>query len=126
MYAGYREAVCQVLPDAHLVIDRIHVAEAYRESSDKLRQTELWPSKHDLPKEDYTTLNGSILALRKSLEDLTTQDRRVLKQLFDYSPQVKRAYHLQQQLTALFDRPLSQASAKAACELGSNGYTRVG
>lgn len=101
-----------MLPDAHLVIDRFQVAEDYRESLDKLRQTGLRLLKQDLLKEDYATLKGSTWAIRKSPEDLTIQDRQVLKQIFGYSSQVKQAYHLQQQLTILFDRPLSKASAK--------------
>jgi transposase len=114
MYAGYTEAVQEVLPHARLVIDRFHVAETYREGLDRLRKTELRRLKQELSKENYAALKGSMWALRKSPADLTAQDRRVLKQLFGYSPDLQRAYDLQQQLTTLFDRPLNQASAKSS------------
>jgi len=114
MYEGYTASVREVLPQARLVIDRFHVAEAYREGLDRLRKAELRRLKQELPKENYATLKGSMWALRKSPEGLTAQDRQVLKQLFGYSPDLKRAYDLQQQLTNLFDRPLSQTSAKGS------------
>uniref|UniRef100_A0A7C4PME9 Transposase IS204/IS1001/IS1096/IS1165 DDE domain-containing protein n=1 Tax=Anaerolinea thermolimosa TaxID=229919 RepID=A0A7C4PME9_9CHLR len=38
--------------------------------------------------------------------------QQVLRRLFGYSPDLKRAYVLQQQLTAIFDRPLTQIKAK--------------
>lgn len=114
MYAGYTEAVREVLPQARLVIDRFHVTEAYRDGLDQLRKVELRRLKQDLPKADYAALKGSLWALRKSPEDLTAQDRQVLKRLFGYSPELKLAYDLQRQLTTLFDRLLSQPSAKAS------------
>lgn len=114
MYEGYTEAVRAVLPDARLVIDRFHVAEAYRAGLDTLRKTELRRLKRELPKEDYAALKGAMWALRKSPEDLSPQDRQVLKRLFGYSSDLKRAHDFQQQLTAIFDRPLTQTSAKAS------------
>ena len=113
MYEGYTEAVKEVLPQARLVIDRFHVTEAYRAGLDQLRKAELRRLKQALSKEDYATLKGSLWALRKSPQDLTLQDRQVLKQLFGYSPQMKLAYDLQRQLTSIFDQPLNQVSAKA-------------
>ena len=113
MYEGYTEAVKEVLPQAWLVIDRFHVTEAYRAGLDQLRKAELRRLKQALSKEDYATLKGSLWALRKSPQDLTLQDRQVLKQFFGYSPQMKLAYALQRQLTSIFDQPLNQVSAKA-------------
>lgn len=114
MYEGYTEAVREVLPHARLVIDRFHVTEAYRDRLDKLRKAELHRLKQDLSKEDYAALKGSLWALRKSPEDLSAQDRQVLKRLFGYAPDLKLAYNLQRQLTTLFDRPLNQPNAKAS------------
>ena len=37
MYEGYTNAVKRRLPQARIVIDRFHVAKAYRECADKLR-----------------------------------------------------------------------------------------
>jgi transposase len=112
MYEGYTAAVAEVLPDARLVIDRFHVARAYRDGVDQLRKQELRRLKQTLSKEDYRQLNGAMWALRKSSEDLSADNRQVLRRLFGYSPDLKRAYVLQQQLTAIFDRPLTQIKAK--------------
>lgn len=112
MYEGYTEAVREVLPHARLVIDRFHVAETYRDGLDSLRKEELHRLKRELPEDAYRLLKGAMWALRKSPADLSLQGRQVLKRLFGYSPALKLAYDLQRQLTALFDRPLSQAGAK--------------
>ncbi len=112
MYEGYTEAVREVLPHARLVIDRFHVAETYREGLDSLRKEELHRLKGELPEEDYHLLKGSLWALRKSPPDLSPQEHLLLKRLFGYSPALKLAYDLQRQLTALFDRSLTQAGAK--------------
>ncbi len=112
MYEGYTEAVREVLPHARLVIDRFHVAETYREGLDTLRKEELHRLKQALSEEAYGSLKGSMWALRKSPTDLSPQEHQVLKRLFGYSPALKLAYDLQRQLTAIFDRPLTQAGAK--------------
>jgi transposase len=112
MYEGYTEAVREVLPHARLVIDRFHVAETYREGLDRLRKEELHRLKGELPEDDYRLLKGSMWALRKSLPDLSPQEHQVLKRLFGYSPALKLAYDLQRQLTAIFDRLLTQTRAK--------------
>jgi len=112
MYEGYTAAVREVLPDARLVIDRFHVAEAYRGGVDQLRKQELRRLKQTLSKEAYHQLNGAIWAVRKAREDLSAENRLVLRRLFGYSPDLKCAYALQQQLTAIFDQPLTQPQAK--------------
>ncbi len=95
-----------------LVIDRFHVAETYREGLDSLRKEELHRLKQALPEDDYHLLKGSMWALRKSPTDLSPQEHLLLKRLFGFSPALKLAYDLQRQLTAIFDRSLTQAGAK--------------
>jgi transposase len=112
MYDGYTAAVQAVLPDARLVIDRFHVARAYRDGVDQLRKQELQHLKQTLSKEDYRQLKGALWALRKAPKDLSAEQRQVLRRLFGYSPKLKQAYELQQQLTTIFDQPLSQSQAK--------------
>lgn len=112
MYEGYTAAVQEVLPAARLVIDRFHVARAYRDAVDQLRKQELRGLKQRLPQEDYRQLKGAMWALRKAPEDLSAENRQVLRRLFGYAPDLKRAYDLQQQLTAIFDQPLTQPKAK--------------
>ena len=112
MYEGFTEAVREELKHVRIVIDRFHVARAYRDGLDDLRKQELKRLKAELPKSDYQQLKGSLWALRKKPTDLTVEEKRCLKLLFRYSPQLKQAYHLQQQLTAIFDQHISPATAK--------------
>lgn len=112
MYEGFTEAVREELPHVRIVIDRFHVARAYRDGLDDLRKQELKRLKAELPKSDYLPLKGSLWALRKKPTDLTVEEKRCLRLLFRYSPNLKQAYDLQQQLTAIFDQQLSPATAK--------------
>jgi transposase len=52
-------------------------------------------------------------ALRKKQSDLKPEERKVLRTLFSFSPQLKMAYALQFQLTAIFDQKISKAIAKS-------------
>jgi transposase len=112
MYEGFSEAVREELKHVRIVIDRFHVARAYRDGLDDLRKQELGRLKKELPADEYQQLKGSLWALRKKPADLTAEERRLLRLLFRYAPKLKQAYELQQQLTAIFDQHLSPASAK--------------
>ena len=97
---------------ARIVIDRFHVARAYRDGLDDLRKQELGRLKKELPDVEYKQLKGSMWALRKKPADLDSEERHTLRLLFRYSPKLKQAYDLEQQLTAIFDQHLSPTSAK--------------
>lgn len=112
MYEGFTEAVREELGWARIVIDRFHVARAYRGGLDDLRKQELGRLKKELPATEYKLLKGSMWALRKKPADLDTEDRRTLRLLFRNAPKLKQAYDLQQQLTTIFDQPISPLSAK--------------
>jgi transposase len=112
MYEGFTEAVREELSQARIVIDRFHVARAYRASLDELRKQELGRLKKELPASEYRQLKGSMWALRKKPADLDGEERRTLRLLFRQAPKLKQAYDLQQQLTTIFDQPLSPAAAK--------------
>ncbi len=112
MYEGFSEAVREELSQARIVIDRFHVARAYRDGLDEMRKVELGRLKKELPAAEYKALKGSLWALRKKPAGLTAEERRLLRLLFRYSPKLKQAYDLQQQLTTIFDQPLSPARAK--------------
>lgn len=112
MYEGFTEAVREELSHAKIVIDRFHVARVYRDGLDDLRKQELGRLKKELPDVAYKQLKGSMWALRKRPADLNTEERRTLKHLFRYSPNLKQAYDLQRQLTAIFDLHISPTSAK--------------
>jgi transposase len=109
MYEGYSEAVRAELPQAQIVVDRFHVTRHYHQAADQLRQSELKRLKKELPAEAYQELKGNMWAFRKQPADLTTEERRVLRKLFQHAPQLKQAYDLRQQLTAIFDQDLPKA-----------------
>jgi transposase len=112
MYEGFTEAVREEIQSAQLVIDRFHVTRKYRDGLDGLRKQELKRLKGELTQEDYSQLKGSLWALRKKQSDLKPEERKVLRTLFSFSPQLKLAYALQFQLTAIFDQKISKTIAK--------------
>jgi transposase len=113
MYEGYTEAVREELSHVRIVIDRFHVARAYREGLDHLRKQELKRLKKELPASEYKFMKGSMWALRKNPKDLTKEEKRTLKNLFSYSPKLEQAYNLQQRLTTIFNQQISQKAAQA-------------
>ena len=112
MYEGFSEAVREELSHVRIVIDRFHVARAYRDGLDDLRKQELERLKKELPATEYKQLKGSLWALRTKPADLKTEEKRILRLLFRYSPKLKQAYDLQQQLTTIFDQTITPAAAK--------------
>jgi transposase len=50
--------------------------------------------------------------LRTKPADLKTEEKRTLRLLFRYSPNLKQAYDLQQHLTTIFDQHIPPAVAK--------------
>ena len=112
MYEGYTEALHEELPNVRIVIDRFHVAKTYREGVDGLRKREMKRLKSALSEEDYKQLKGSLWAVRKRSRDLNAEQKRVQQLLFEYSPDLKTAYDLQEQLTDIFDEPISKSVAE--------------
>lgn len=112
MYAAYIQAARTLLPNAKVVIDRFHVAKHYRAGVDALRRTELKRLKQELSAADYKQLKGATWALRKAPTDLKVEEHAVLTRLFDYSPDLKRAYDFRENLTAIFEQPLSKDKAQ--------------
>lgn len=112
MYEGYSEAVREELPQAKIVVDRFHVTCHYHNAADQLRQSELKRLKKELPAEAYQELKGNMWAFRKQSDELTSEERRVLRKLFQHAPQLKQAYELREQLTAIFDQDLSKAQGQ--------------
>ncbi len=109
MYDGFVNAAIEVLGKRVKVVnDRFHVSKLYRSGLDKLRKQELKRLKEDLSDEDYSSLQGSMWALRKREEQLTDNDDAILMRLFEYSPKLECAYDLCDELTILFNSPLSK------------------
>ena len=52
------------------------------------------------------------MGVKRRPEDRTSDQERVLKRVFKYSPKLKEAYRYKQQLTKIFDTHLSRANAR--------------
>jgi transposase len=111
MYEGFIQAVKEVLGKAQVVIDRYHVAKLYRAGADRLRTQEMRRLKQELPKADYAQVKGAMWPFRKKAADLEVEEQELLTRLFTYSPTLQQAYELREQLTSIFDAPLSKDAA---------------
>jgi transposase len=114
MYKGYVSAAQAQLPQAKIVIDRFHVARAYRDCADKVRKQEMKRLKQALPDADYASLKGVMWVFRKSEADLKAEELEQLERLFSYSPKLARTYRLRAELTDIFDKAYTKAGAKCA------------
>lgn len=114
MYDGFTSAVKEVLPQAKLVIDRFHVAEAYRDCADQLRKQVQRELKLTLSDEEYEALKGTMWLFRRDPKGLSKEERKRLALLFECAPDLKRAHELREQLTAIFETTHTKASATAA------------
>ena len=114
MYLGFVNAAREELPRAHIIIDRFHVARAYRHCADRVRRVELKLLKQNLSKKEYAQIQGAMWAFRKSPEQLKDDEWELLQRLFAYSPKMKEAYILREELTKIFDRLYDPKGAKCA------------
>jgi transposase len=114
MYAGFVHAIQEEIPWAEIGIDRFHVARAYRDCADTVRQKELTRLKSALPKAEYAEITGAMWPFRKQPGALTPEERELLERVFRYSPKIEAAYRLREDLTDLFERDDTKAGAKRA------------
>jgi transposase len=114
MYEGFVNALTEEIPGVEIVIDRFHVARAYRDCADTVRKKELRRLKRTLPKAEYAEITGVMWPFRKRPGDLEPEERELLERLFTYSPKIEAAYHLREDLTDLFDRDDTKPGAKRA------------
>jgi len=94
-----------------IVVDRFHVAQAYRRAVDKLRKQVQRRLKQELSAEAYAELKGVLTVFRKNHADLRDDQRQQLRLFLDYAPDLKQAYTLREELTALFEMKLSPEEA---------------
>jgi transposase len=117
MWEGYVNAAKE-FATAHrevtlrVVVDRFHVAKNYREGVDQLRKQVRRRLKRDLSAAAYAEIKDVMWPLRKNNQNLTSVERAKLRRLFEYAPELKLAYTLREELTALFNRRLSKAQAR--------------
>ncbi|MBE9046605.1 ISL3 family transposase [Pleurocapsales cyanobacterium LEGE 10410] len=95
-------------------IDRFHVSRAYRHCADLVRRQELKLLKKKLSKKEYGSIKGAMWAFRKSPEQFTDSEWELLQRLFTYSPKMKEAYILREELTEIFERLYDPKGAKCA------------
>ena len=124
MYLGYVTAVKEALPQARVVVDRFHVAKAYRDCADAVRKRELKRLKQELPESDYKALKGVMWPFRKAFRALDTSEQTVLNRLFVHSPEIEKAYMLRQQLTEIFETDQTKESATLAIQAWCEGIRR--
>jgi transposase len=114
MYEGFVSAIEEEVPWAEIVIDRFHVARAYRDCADTVRKKELKRLKRALPKAEYAELQGAMWPFRKRPVELKPPAWELLERVFTYSPKIEAAYHLREDLTELFERDYTKAGATCA------------
>ena len=96
MYDGFINAAREVLPHARVVVDRFHVAKAYRACADQLRKQELKRLKAELPKAEHAALQGTLWPFRKPWADLSPEEQERLNRLFAHAPALKAAHMLRE------------------------------
>ena len=114
MYQGFISAVRDELPTVKSVIDRFHVAKAYRRCADAVRKREVKRLRQVLSKDEYEGIKGAMWAFRKRPENLQDPEQELLERLFSYSPEIKQAYDFTQELTEIFERDYTKGGAKCA------------
>ena len=117
MWEGYVNAVKEFAaahPEVSIevVTDRYHVAKNYRECVDKVRKRECRRLKKELPEAEYEEIKDVMWIVRKNNKDLTSDERKKLNLLFEYSPELKLAYTFREELTAIFEMRLTKEEAK--------------
>ena len=117
MWDGYTNAV-EEFAAAHpevsieVVVDRYHVAKNYRECVDKVRKRECRRLKKELPEAEYEEIKGVMWIVRKNNHDLTPDERKKLRRLFELSPELKLAYTFREELTSIFEMQLTKEEGR--------------
>jgi transposase len=109
IWDGYITAVEEALPNATIVLDRFHVIRHARDGLDTLRKQEVRRLKKELPTEVTDAFKHTLWPFRKRSSDLDTTEQERLETLLTYSPALRQAYVLREQLTSIFDTARSKA-----------------
>ncbi len=132
MWEGYINAVKE-FRHAHpedvsldIVIDRFHVAKNYRKCVDKLRQREIRRLKKELSEEQYDEIKGVMWVVRKNNAVLNEEQRQQWQRLFAYAPKLKQAYSFREELSAIFQMPLTRDEALARFQCWQQKVKRSG
>jgi transposase len=109
IWEGYISAVQEVLPHSTIVLDRFHVARQYRQAVDDLRKQELRRLKKELPTQAQKELKHTLWPFRKRSAELDDAEQARLEVLLEYSPALRTAYRLREELTKIFESARSKA-----------------
>jgi len=113
LYIGFINAAKEVFGKRIAVVaDRFHVAKLYRGGLDSLRKKEMKRLKEELSEASYKGLKNIMWILRKSHSNLTSDEKRILKRVFKYSPKLKESYQLMNKLTDIFNGGHTKGQAK--------------
>lgn len=118
MWDGYLGAAAEFMkahPEvkAHVVIDRFHVAKNYRANFDALRKSEFRRLHKELSEEMYEQIvHGMYWVLRHNYTNLDEEEKVRLRTLFNCTPKLHQAYSLREELTAIFNMPLTLADGR--------------
>lgn len=108
-------AIEEELPRAKVIVDRFHVARAYRDCADEVRKQEIRRLKKQVSQQEYAEeLSGVMWPFRKNPKDLKPEERELLEGVFARAPALAQAYDLREELTAIFERESRKAGAKLA------------
>lgn len=111
MYEGFTNAVKEELPQALVVVDRFHVAKADRACADQLRKSELRELKQELTADEYQLLKGTMWPFRRNAADLDAEQQEAVDLLLECAPELRQAYDLREDLSAIFDTEQSKEAA---------------
>jgi transposase len=130
IWEGYINAAKE-FTEAHqlsidVVIDRFHVAKNYRDCVDKLRKREVRRLKKELSEKQYAEIKGGMWSVRKNNADLNEDQRQQLRRLFAYSPDLKKAYTLREELSAIFQMSLTRDEALTRVQCWQSKVKRSG
>jgi transposase len=114
MYEGFVRALEAEVPWAEIIIDRFHMARAYRNCADTVRKKTCKRHKRALPKAEDTELMGAMWPFRKRPADLKPPEWDLLERVFTNSPKMEAAYNLREDLTELFEGDSTKVGAKCA------------
>ena len=112
MSRSYCNSVEKELPHATIVVDRFHVAKAYRECFDDLRKKEVARLKKELPEESQQDIKNTMWPLRKQGDSLDDDEKSSIEAFFQHSEVLREAYRLREELTKIFDSHITPEEAK--------------
>jgi transposase len=88
------------------------VARHYRDAVDELRKQEVRRLKKELPKDAACDLKRTLWPFRKRAADLDDGEQERLSALLAYSPALRQAYTLREELTTIFDTARGHADGE--------------